>query len=252
MRGPFFNNFKAAARHFSLQRSLNVSRAKVTRRLLIGAVVAVCVVAFVNVAVVVSTSGSIMTPEDAAAWGQMDGAGADAVLVLGAAVWDGKPSPILADRLDAGMRTFGAGASQILLLSGDNGTIWYNEVQGMKDYVLKNGAIYGITDANIYLDYAGFSTYDSLYRFRDVFQGQRVVIVTQRYHLYRALFSAKLLGIDAVGVAAPDRSGGQLSRDLREIPARVKDFFLAVTRIPPRVLGDPIPLVYPSTQAASG
>ncbi|MCL2492903.1 MAG: YdcF family protein [Clostridiales bacterium] len=223
---------------------------KVIRFLLICAIAFVCFIAFVNIFVVASTSGDIMAPEDAAAWAQKQG-GADAVLVLGASVVNNEPSPILADRLDAAMETFKAGASNLLLLSGDNGTVSYNEVQGMKNYVLANGAAYGIAESNIYLDYAGFSTYDSMYRFRDVFQGKRVVIVTQRYHLYRALYIAKQLGIDAVGVAAPDRVGGQASRDLREIPARVKDFFLSFIQSPPSILGEPVPLIYPSTQAST-
>jgi len=256
MRAPQIKiiNMKAALRHLSLRRLARIPKARFRRagrHILIGAVIAVIAIAFINIAVVITTSIDIMTPEAAAAWVQRDGGKADAVLVLGAAVWGETPSPILADRLDAGMRVFGAGASNLMLLSGDNGSVWYNEVQAMQSYVLQNGGVYGITKSNIYLDYAGFSTYDSIYRFKHVFQGERVVIVTQRYHLYRALFSAKLLGIDAVGVAAPDRADGQIPRDLREIPARVKDFFLALFRFPPHTLGEPVPLVYPSTQAAS-
>jgi len=218
------------------------------RKGLICAAVAAACLAALNLAMMLSVNGQIRSAEDAAAWAQEEAGGADCVLVLGAAVWDGKPSPMLGARLDAGLEAFADGASRILLLSGDNGTMEYNEVQAMKDYALEDGAAYGATAANIYLDYAGFSTYDSLYRCKEIFGAERVVIVTQRYHLYRALYIANRLGIEAVGVAAQDYTGGQVIRDAREILARTKDFFLCLTDYTPKVLGDAVPLTYPSTQ----
>jgi vancomycin permeability regulator SanA len=204
-----------------------------------------------NLIVVASARGHILASEDAAAWAQEE-SGASCVLVLGAAVWDGKPSPILANRLNAGLDAFAHGASNLLLLSGDNGTVEYNEVQGMKNYVLENGTGFGAGDANIYLDYAGFSTYASMYRSQNIFEADRVVIVTQRYHLYRALYIAETLGLEARGVAAEDCASGQFPRDVREIFARVKDFFLARAGTAPSVMGESVPLVYPSTQAVPG
>jgi len=198
----------------------------------------------INVYVVKTAAPLIVTAEEAAARGA-----ADCILVLGASVTEYGPSPILADRLDKGLELFSLGASDIMLLSGDNGIVDYNEVQAMKDYVLRHGGAVGLDANNIYLDYAGFSTYDSAVRSKEVFGAKKVVVVTQRYHLYRAVFNAKKAGLDAVGVAAKDKKQGQFFRDLREVPARVKDFFLTLAGADPRFLGDPVPLVYPSTQA---
>jgi len=198
----------------------------------------------INVYVVKTAAPLILDADEAAARGPVD-----CILVLGASVTEYGPSPMLADRLDKGLELFGLGVSDIMLLSGDNGMVDYNEVQAMKDYALRHGGGVGLGADNIYLDYAGFSTYDSAVRCKEVFGAERVVIVTQRYHLYRAVFNAKRVGLDAVGVAAPDTAYGQFLRDLREVPARVKDFFLTLVGADPKFLGDPVPLVYPSTQA---
>ena len=201
----------------------------------------------INLVVIRTAAPLIITAEEASALMSEEGA-ADCILVLGASVTEYGPSPMLANRLDTAMGLFGLGVSNIMLFSGDNGQVEYNEVQAMKNYALKNGGDIGLEAANIYLDYAGFSTYDSAIRCKDVFQAERVVIVTQRYHLYRAIFNAKLAGLDVVGVAAADGKSSQLPRDLREIPARVKDFFLSHIRHTPKIMGDPVPLTYPSTQ----
>jgi len=201
---------------------------------------------FINTFVVKTAEPFIITADEAAAKGSFD-----CILVLGASVTEYGPSPMLADRLDKGLELFGLGASNIMLLSGDNGMIDYNEVQAMKDYVLKHGGSVGLSADNVYLDYAGFSTYDSAVRAKEVFRAEKVVIVTQRYHLYRAVFNAKRAGLDVYGVAANDTRQGQFFRDLREVPARVKDFFLTLISADPRFLGNPVPLVYPSTQAAN-
>ena len=212
-----------------------------------------CVAAFVililivNLVVINTAKPLIITAEEAAElFNESDGF-ADCILVLGASVTQYGPSPILAERLDKGMELFGLGVSNIMLLSGDNGTVEYNEVQVMKEYMLKNGEYLGLEAANIYLDYAGFSTYYSAKRCKDVFQAERVIIVTQRYHLYRAVYNAKMVGLDVVGVAANDRESRQWIRDIRELPARAKDFFLTHTGYVPKIMGDPVPLEYPST-----
>ena len=201
----------------------------------------------INLIVVKTAEPLIVTSEEVAELTIQDGE-YDCILVLGASVSEYGPSPILANRLDKGLELFALGVSNIILLSGDNGTVEYNEVQAMKNYVLTNGEGIGLTAANIYLDYAGFSTYYSAVRCKEIFGAERVVIVTQRYHLYRAVFIAKMIGLDAVGVAAEDMSSGQLSRDIREIPARIKDFFLTLFNYIPSVMGDPVPLDYPSSQ----
>ena len=201
----------------------------------------------VNLHVVRASAPLIVGADEAAKIVGETGA-ADCILVLGASVSEYGPSPILANRLDKGMELFGLGLSDIMLLSGDNGTIEYNEVQAMKNYTLKHGADFGLDASNVYLDYAGFSTYSSAVRCKDIFQAERVVIVTQRYHLYRAVYNAKMAGLDVIGVAAEDRTTDQWKRDVREVPARVKDFFLAHIGYVPKIMGDPVPLTYPSTQ----
>ena len=215
------------------------------------ALACVCVIAVftlvINLIVVETAKPLIVSPDEAMALVNEDGM-ADCILVLGASVFPDSPSLILADRLDRGIELFGLGASKIMLFSGDNGTIDYNEVKVMKDYALEHGKSAGLKSANIYLDYAGFSTYDSAVRCKEIFGAKRVIIVTQRYHLYRAVYNAKLAGLDVVGVAAEDTKDGQLARDIREIPARVKDFFLSHIGYAPKIMGDPIPLAYPSTQ----
>jgi vancomycin permeability regulator SanA len=155
---------------------------------------------------------------------------------------------MLSERLDEGLGLFGLDASDIMLMSGDNSTIEYNEVQAMKDYAIQHGVDVGLTAGNINIDHAGFSTYDSMKRCKDIFQAKRVIIVTQRYHLYRAVYNAKQVGLDVVGVSAKGIKSGQTKRTLREIPARVKDFILTHVGYTPKIMGDPVPLTYPSTQ----
>ena len=165
---------------------------------------------------------------------------ADAILVLGARVWDnGSPSGVLEDRLDTGISAYQAGVSDRLLMSGDHGQDDYDEVNAMKDYALEQG----IPSENIFMDHAGFSTYESVYRARDIFQVKTVLIVTQEYHLYRALYIARALGLDAYGVAA-DRSvySGIVGFEAREILARVKDFIYTLIQPLPTYLGDVIPI----------
>ena len=181
-----------------------------------------------------SVQDRILTPDDAASLS------ADAILVLGARVWDnGNPSGILEDRLITGILAYEAGASNRLLMSGDHGQDEYDEVNVMKNYAMAQG----IPSENIFMDHAGFSTYESLYRARDVFAVQSVVIVTQRYHLYRALYVARALGLDAYGVSADRRDyNSYWLFDVRETFARCKDFVYSIFQPLPTYLGDVIPI----------
>lgn len=165
---------------------------------------------------------------------------ADAILVLGARVWDsGKPSGILEDRLITGIAVFESGASDRLLMSGDHGQADYDEVNAMKTYAMDAG----IPSGSVFMDHAGFSTYESLYRARDIFAVKTVVIVTQRYHLYRALYIAERMGLTAYGVAADLREySGMPWFEAREILARCKDFFYTVFMPLPTYLGAEIPI----------
>ena len=196
-------------------------------------VVAVAAVLIIN-SVVLSAQQQIISVEQAAS---LD---ADCILVLGAGVQDnGEPSLMLRDRLLKGIELYQKGAAPKLLMSGDHGTKGYDEVNVMKDFALASG----IPSQDIFMDHAGFATYDSLYRARDIFQAQTVIVVSQRYHLPRALYIAKRLGLTAYGVAAEDIAyAGQSYRDLREVAARCKDFWQCIFLPEPALLGEAIPV----------
>lgn len=181
-----------------------------------------------------SVQDRILTPDDAASLS------ADAILVLGARVWDnGNPSGILEDRLITGILAYEAGASNRLLMSGDHGQDEYDEVNVMKNYAMAQG----IPSENIFMDHAGFSTYESLYRARDIFQVKTVIIVTQQYHLYRALYDAERMGLVAYGIPADlGTYAGMPYFEAREILARVKDFFYTLLMPQPTYLGSAIPI----------
>ncbi|NLO97951.1 MAG: DUF218 domain-containing protein [Peptococcaceae bacterium] len=167
---------------------------------------------------------------------------ADAVLILGAYVLpNGTASPMLQDRLMTGLELYNQGKSQRILVSGDHGRKDYDEVNTMKQ-ILKD---HGVPAGHIFMDHAGFNTYDSVYRARDIFQVKKVIIVTQEYHLKRAVFIARKLGLEAYGVAADRHNYGSVmfKYELREIAARVKDFINAVILKPePKYLGEVIPV----------
>ena len=166
--------------------------------------------------------------------------GADCILVLGCGVRDdGSPSPMLRDRMTTAVELYKSGAAPKLLGSGDHGRTGYDEVNVMRDFALKAG----VPSEDIFMDHAGFSTYDSVYRAGEVFQVEKAVIVTQRYHLYRALYSAGRLGLEAVGCPADLRKySGQSGREIREILARDKEFFKLLVKPQPQYLGEAIPV----------
>jgi vancomycin permeability regulator SanA len=162
------------------------------------------------------------------------------ILVLGCSVWaDNQPSPMLQDRLDTAIDLYKKGAAPKLLLSGDNSVPEYSEPDCMYQYALSRG----VRDEDIFLDFAGFSTYDSVYRARDVFCADRMIIVTQKYHLFRALKACEALGIEAKGVASDQQKyKGRFYREAREVLARNKDFFKGIIKAKPTYLGDEIPI----------
>lgn len=166
---------------------------------------------------------------------------ADVILVLGARVYsDGSPSPALRDRLDYGYDAYMSGLSKYILCSGDNGKIEYNEVIGMQNYLVERG----VPREDIILDYAGFDTYDSMYRARDIFCVESMIVVTQEYHMSRALYIADKLGMKSYGYSAPDSVFGESLRSnrLRESLARVKAFLdVEVFKSEPTFLGDKLP-----------
>ena len=164
---------------------------------------------------------------------------ADCILILGAGVKDSKPKPMLRDRLLTGIELYKSGAAEKIIMSGDHGRADYDEVNVMRAFALEQGA----RAEDIFLDHAGFSTYDSVYRAKHIFGADYIIIVSQKYHLYRALYIAESLGIKAAGVSADlNPYGGQLKRDIREIIARDKDFFKCIIKPEAQIMGDKIPL----------
>lgn len=163
----------------------------------------------------------------------------DCIVVLGAAVWGDKPSPMLEDRLLEGIELYQKGVSKKIIMSGDHGQNEYDEVNIMKQFAIEKG----IPSEDIFMDHAGFSTYDSIYRAKEIFGAKKIIIVTQEYHLYRALHIANRLGIEAYGVGSdPRQYVGAFNREVREILARNKDFVKCIIKPNPKYLGDKIPI----------
>lgn len=166
---------------------------------------------------------------------------ADCIIVLGCRVWsDNTPSAMLSDRLKRGVELYKAGAAPKLLMSGDHGREDYDEVNVMR----KSAEEEGVDSKDIFTDHAGFSTYETMYRAKEVFKAKKVIIVTQSYHLYRAVYDAEKLGLEAVGVVSYERDydSKQPYRDIREIAARCKDFIYCIFKPKPTYLGEVIPI----------
>ncbi|MCI9627490.1 MAG: DUF218 domain-containing protein [Clostridia bacterium] len=165
---------------------------------------------------------------------------ADAVVILGAAVYNGKPSGTLARRLDKGLEVYQSGAVPKIIVSGAGGTRRYNEVDAMRNYLMERG----VPAENIFMDHAGFNTYDSMVRAKEVFQVNRAVVVTQRQHLLRSLYIARRVGLSACGVDAGGYNEMEMRQQFwREALARVKAVLQCeITKPQPRYLGDPIPV----------
>ena len=164
---------------------------------------------------------------------------ADCILILGAGVKDGRPKPMLRDRLLTGIELYKSGAAKKIIMSGDHGRADYDEVNVMRAFALEQG----VRAEDIFLDHAGFSTYDSVYRAKNIFGAENIIIVSQKYHLYRALYISEKLDVKAAGVSANlNTYGGQLKRDIREIIARDKDFFKCIVKPEAEIMGDKIPL----------
>lgn len=188
-----------------------------------------------NEIVRLSTAKQIVAPEDAT-----DFEGADCIIVLGCKVKeDGIPSDMLADRLQRAVELYHAGVAPKILMSGDHGTEDYNEVLAMKQYALDAG----VPAEDIFCDHAGFSTYETMYRAKEIFGVEKAVISTQEYHLYRAIYIGNSLGIDCIGVGADYHTyRGQWVRECREIAGRCKDFLNVIFKPEPTYLGDKIPI----------
>ena len=163
-------------------------------------------------------------------------------IVFGAGLqWDGTPSPVLRDRVETAADLFFAGKVEKILMSGDNRYLDYNEPGSMKKYALS----LGVPEEAIVLDYAGRRTYDTCYRAKDIFGVQGAVLVTQSFHLSRALFTCENLGLHAVGVVADRREymrASKVSWEARELPAALVAMWDVWVAHPEPVLGDKEPI----------
>ena len=164
----------------------------------------------------------------------------DCIIVLGCQVRDdGTLSHMLRDRLMRGLEVYHAGVAPKLLMSGDHGRKEYDEVNAMKQYAIENG----VPSEHVFMDHAGFSTYETVYRAKEIFEADKVIIITQEYHLYRALYIADKLGLEAYGVSADlNKYAGQSIRDFREVLARCKDWAMCIFKPEPTYLGESIPV----------
>jgi SanA protein len=170
-------------------------------------------------------------------------------IVFGAGLrWDGAPTAILRDRMETAADLYRSGRVEKLLLSGDNRYIDYNEPLAMKTYALE----LGIPEIDLVLDYAGRRTYDTCYRARDIFGVKKALLVTQDFHLPRALFTCNSLGIDAFGVKAANRTyrtASLLYWNIREFAASLVALWDLWVGKPVPVLGDPEPIFPPASSA---
>jgi SanA protein len=167
---------------------------------------------------------------------------APVALVLGAGLnRDGTPGRVLSDRVQTAADLYFAGKVQKILMSGDNSTDYYNEPGAMRDYALS----LGIPDEDIVLDFAGRRTYDSCYRAKEIFGVDKLIIVTQAFHLPRALFLCNAFDIEADGIPADeayyDRSS-YIFWWVREIFATIKAYWDVYILHPEPILGDPEPI----------
>lgn len=163
----------------------------------------------------------------------------DAILVLGAGIWGDKPSHMLEDRLLEAINLYENKVASKMIMSGDHSRKEYDEVNLMKKFAIEKG----IPSEVIFMDHAGFSSYESIYRAKEIFGVKKMVIVTQKYHLYRALYIANQLGIEAYGIPSNPRSyAGQSKREFREILARNKDVLKCILKPKPTYLGEAIPI----------
>lgn len=162
----------------------------------------------------------------------------DCIIVLGAGVReDGSMSDMLRDRMDKAIELYQSGVSDKLLVTGDHGRDDYDEVNTMKEYAVSCG----VPSSDVFMDHAGFSTYESMVRAGEIFGVSSAIIVTQRYHLYRAMYIADYLGIECEGASADLHTyRGQTQRDIREVLARANDTLKGIYRPKPTYLGEAI------------
>ena len=202
--------------------------------MIIGIIILMIAIFSLNIYVVNNTKNEIVKEENVS---NIDGV--DCILILGAGIWGDKPSPMLEDRLKEGITLYKKGTTKKIIMSGDHSREDYDEVKIMKEYAESEG----VPSEDIFMDHAGFSSYDSVYRAKEIFGVQKMIIVTQKYHLYRSLYIAKKLGIEAYGIESNLRIyPGQVFREIREILARDKDYFKCIMKPEASIMGEKISL----------
>ena len=207
---------------------------KVMKTIIRFALICIVVVLAINFYVIGSTKDRMLKDGNYTSLGDVD-----CIVILGAGIWGDKPSPMLQDRLEEGIHLYKEGVAPKIIMSGDHSREEYDEVNIMKDFAIEKG----IPSENIFMDHAGFSTYESMYRAKEIFDAKNIVIVTQEYHLYRALYIANQFDINAYGANAdPRKYAGQLYREFREILARNKDVLNCIIKPEPTFLGESIPV----------
>ena len=176
----------------------------------------------INLYVILNTTSNIIIKEE---YQQLKDV--DYILVLGASVRRERPSPMLEDRLKKAIELYNINTQNKILVTGDHTKEDYDEETIMKNYLLENN----IPEEKIIMDPAGVSTYDSIFRVQKQLKAKKIIIVSQKYHLYRALYIANSLGIEAYGVPADDiKYKGATYREVREILARNKDFIKSIIK----------------------
>jgi len=187
-----------------------------------------------NLIVVISASAHINEAEDTEK--------SVCAIVLGAGVRaDGSPTWMLSDRLDMAISLYNDGKVDKLLMSGDHHTTGYDEVNAMKQYAIDNG----VPSEDIFMDHAGLCTYDTMNRAKNIFCLDKAIVITQKYHLYRAVFLARSFGIDAQGIATDNNDYGTyqfIHNNIRESIARCKDFLYSIFKPDTTMMGDLIPI----------
>ena len=207
--------------------------------LILGVLFLVCVIAVFGIDkyVKASTEKYILNENEAEQVEELD-----CIMVLGCGVNDdGTPSYMLRDRLQAAsylyrIRFIKLGKPTKILVTGDHGTVNYDEVNCMKDWLIKDG----VQASDIFMDHAGFSTYDSMYRASEIFGCKKMLIISQEYHLYRAMYNARSLGIEAYGCGPVDNYSGKEYRSFREIAARDKDWVKCIFKPKAELMGEKI------------
>lgn len=197
-------------------------------------VILLIILFLINIFIVYKTNKNVILFNESKDLGDID-----CILVLGAGIKQGKPSDMLEDRLIQAINLYKNGISKKIIMSGDHGSQNYDEVNLMKKYAIDQG----VPSEDIFMDHAGFSTYESMYRAKEVFKVNTVIVVTQKYHQYRAIYIAKELGLNAYGVSSDLRKyQKQVYREIREIAAREKDFLKCFFKPTPTYLGEEIPV----------